>query len=122
MTKSAHSGAFFRYLIFKLYISQWVYIIIGVITMYRDGPCVNTHRDSYGIREDWRDPTMPSAKAGDKFPEGGVSGVKPKYSSGRDPMIGGYRGNGLVNDDANETTSWSDSDMLETGLSSRQPI
>lgn len=90
--------------------------------MYRSGPYINTHRDSYGIREDYDQDLGPAAKAGDKFPEGGVSHKKPKYSSGRDPMLGKFRGNGLVNDDANETPNWSDEDTLETGLISRQPI
>jgi hypothetical protein len=80
------------------------------------------HRDSYGIKTDYSQSPMPSAKAGVKFPEGGVSGKLPKYSSGRDADIGRFRGNGLVNDDANETPNWSDEDRLETGLNSRQPI
>lgn len=80
------------------------------------------HKDSYGIRTDFEQSPMPSAPAGDKFPEGGVSGVKPKYSSGRDTQIGRFRGNGKVNDDANETPNWSEKDTLETGLILRQPI
>jgi hypothetical protein len=80
------------------------------------------HKDSYNIKGDYSESPMPSAKAGDKFPEPGVSGIKPKYSSGKDLMIGSYRGNGLVNDDANATPNWSEGDTLETGLVMRQPI
>lgn len=80
------------------------------------------HRDSYNIKGDYSESPMPSAKAGDKYPHGGVSGEKPKYSSGKDLMIGGYRGNGKVNDDANETPNWTQEDVMETGLILRQPI
>jgi len=80
------------------------------------------YKDNYNIKGDCMHTSMPSAEAGKNFPEGGVSGIKPKYSSGKDRMIGTYRGNGLVNDDANETPNWSEADTLETGLILRQPL
>jgi len=79
------------------------------------------YRDSYGVDDNFSEDPMPTAKAGKNFPEPGVSGIKPKYSSGKDPMIGRYRGNGLVNDDA-DTPTLSQSESLKTGLKSRQPI
>jgi len=80
------------------------------------------YKDSYGIKENFDQSPMPSQEAGDKFPEPGVSKIKPKYSSGPDLMIGPRRGRGRVNDDANETPNWDKEDIMKTGLTSRQPI
>lgn len=56
------------------------------------------------------------------YPAPGVTGEKPKYSGERDYMIGRANGKGRVNQDANKTENWSESDSLNTGLSSRQPL
>lgn len=60
--------------------------------------------------------------AGDKYPEPGVSKERPKYSAGRDYMIGSRNGTGKVNDNANETSDWSKEDTASTGLITRQPL
>jgi len=56
------------------------------------------------------------------YPAPGVTGDKNKYSGERDYMIGRANGKGRVNQDANKTPNWSQTDTLETGLVSRQPL
>ena len=56
------------------------------------------------------------------YPTPGVTGIKNKYSSERDYMIGSANRNGRVNQDADKKTNWSQKDSLETGLISRQPL
>jgi hypothetical protein len=116
----------------SLYFPHWVTYTVEVDMAYRDRNRVirdvndfRVERDytDYPYIEDLGDPSRPRPRpAGDKYPTPGVSGVSNKMSGSQDWMIGSRRGNGEVNDNANETVDFSRQDKADSGLIMRQPL